>query len=81
MVMTGKELHEYLKTKIEGFKDKDLYFDEDNIFQVDPYLIYGQIEKGFVLVNNTEGLKAYYYNIENKKGELSLACPRYLYHL
>jgi hypothetical protein len=71
MVMTGKELHQYLETKIEDFKDKDLYFDEDNIFQVDPYLIKGQIEKGFMLVNNTEGLKAYYYSIENKKGDLS----------
>ncbi len=71
MVMTGKELHEYLETKIEGFKDKDLCFDEDTIFQVYPDLIKEQIEKGFVLVNNTEGLKAYYYDIENEKGDLS----------
>ncbi|MHC4266990.1 MAG: hypothetical protein ACYSTS_00865 [Planctomycetota bacterium] len=69
--MTGKELHQYLETKIEGFKNKDLYYDEDNIYQVYPDLIKGQIEKGFVLVNNTEGLRAFYYNIENKKGDLS----------
>ncbi|MHC4270625.1 MAG: hypothetical protein ACYSTS_19515 [Planctomycetota bacterium] len=63
MNMTGRELHAFLKTKIQGFEDIDLYHNMDTLFQVDTDFIEEQIEKGYLSINNTEGMKVYYCEI------------------
>ncbi len=59
MNMTGRALHEYLETKIDNFKDPDLYNDA-TVFQVDDDVIESQIEQGFLSINNRQGREAYY---------------------
>ena len=67
MNMTERALHEYLETKIDNFKDADLYNDP-TIFQVDDDVIESQIEQGFLSINNRQGREAYYCDIENEYG-------------
>ncbi len=54
MNMTGRALHEYLETKIDNFKDPDLYNDA-TVFQVDDDVIESQIEQGCLSINNRQG--------------------------
>jgi hypothetical protein len=68
MNMTGMALHEYLETKIDNFKDPNLYNDP-TVFQVDDDVIESQIEQGFLSINNRQGRGAYYCDIENEYGE------------
>ncbi len=69
MNMTGRALHEYLETKIDNFKDAGLYIDP-TVFRVDDDIIESQIEKGFLAIDNLQGVEAYYCELEKvNKGD------------
>jgi hypothetical protein len=59
MKITGKELHNWIEKQVPGFQDDELFTSQETYVLLED-IAKDQLKHGFVSVDNTQGMEAYY---------------------